>query len=253
MVNTLLVMREYDRVEPLINAWMEKYPQAMDIKGYKLWLMVQRDGDLAAARNLFAQIEPNGGTPYYGAATLLPLLEHDYQAAIDVYDNPQFLAIFDGPAYQAYVLQGKSLAHAYMGNSEQAGVIAQQAIEAFLETQSASSGTDASNAFALSALALIYAQTGELAKALEYANKACTLIPESRDSFAGTQFSQTRALVLAMSGNRDEALVEIERLLSIPGQIDRWLLYLDPAWDFFRDDERFNELVRPLNLKEAKK
>ena len=23
------------------------------------------------------------------------------------------------------------------------------------------------------------------------------------------------------------------------------------AWDFFRDDERFNELIRPLNLEEA--
>jgi hypothetical protein len=52
-----------------------------------------------------------------------------------------------------------------------------------------------------------------------------------------------------MSGNRDEALLEIERLLSIPSPMDRWTLYLDPMWDFFRDDERFNQLVRPLNLK----
>ena len=253
MINTLMQMREFDRAEPLINAWMEKYPEAMDIKGYRLFMMVRRDGDLAAARNLFGQIEPNGGNPYYGAATFLPFLERNYQAAIDVYDNPQFLAIFDGPSLKGYELQSKSLAHAYMGNSKQAAEMAQQAIDTFLEIQSASSGTDSSKANILSSLAFSYAQTGELDKALEYANQACALIPESRDAFEGAQFSQTRALVLAMSGNRDEALLEIERLLSVPGQMDRWFLYLNPAWDFFRDDERFNDLVRPLNLKETDK
>ena len=250
MINTLIQMREYDRAEPLINAWMEKYPQAMDIKGYKFWLMIQRDGDLAGARNLLGQIEPNGGTPYYGAATFLPILERDYQAAIEIYDSPQFLTFFNDPGFKAYELQSKSLAHGYLGNTKQANEYAQQAIEAFQEIQSASSGTDDNNASILSSLAFTYAQTGELDKALEYANQACALIPESRDAFTGAGLSLTRALVLAMSGNRDEALLEIERLLSIPATQGRWVLYLDPAWDFFRDDEQFNELVRPLNLKE---
>jgi tetratricopeptide (TPR) repeat protein len=216
-------------------------------------LMLARDGDLVAARNLLGQIKPNGGTPYYIAATFLPFLERDYQAAIDVYDNPKFMAIFGDPSLKAFELQSKSLAHAYMGNSKQAAEIAQQGIDTILEIQAASSGTDSGNANILSSLAFSYAQTGELDKALEYANQACALIPESRDAFEGAQFSQTRALVLAMSGNRDEALLEIERLLSVPGQMDRWFLYLNPAWDFFRDDERFNELVRPLNLKETDK
>ena len=137
-----------------------------------------------------------------------------------------------------------------LGNPKQANEFAQQTIEAYLELQSASSGSDMSDADTLSQLASTYAQTGELVKALETVNQACALIPESRDSLKGASCSQTRALILAMSGNRDEALLEIERLLSIPAGFDRWLLYLDPAWDFFRDDERFNELIRPLNLTE---
>ena len=251
MIETLLSMREYDRAEPLINAWMEKYPQAMDIKGYKLWLMVERDGDLTAARNLLNQITPNGGTPYYAAATFLPFLERDYQAAIDVYDNPQFLSLFDDPASKPYELQNKSFAYSLLGDPNQAGGLAQQAIDAFQEMQSVSSGSDASNAQFLWALAFTYTQTGELTKALDAINQACALIPESRDSYAGASFSQSRAWILAMSGHRDEALMEIERLLSIPNGANRWYLYLDPHWDFFRDDKRFNELIRPLNLKEA--
>ena len=241
-------MRAYDRAEPLINSWIEKYPDAMDIKGNKLWLMVYRDGDLAAARNLFDQIAPNGGSPYFQAATHLPFLERDYQAAIDIVDNPQFSVFYDDPFPKAYSLMNKSLAYGLMGNPKQADEFAQRAIEAFLQIQSASSGSDFSNASILSALATAYAQTEKLTKALEAANQACALIPESRDSFGGVELSVTRVLILAMSGDRDEALLEIERLLSIPAGMDRWALYLDPAWDFFRDDERFNELIRPLNL-----
>ena len=251
MINTLMSMREYDRAEPLINSWVEKYPEAMDIKGYKLWLMVHRDGDLAAARNLADQIKPNGGQPYLQTATFLPILERDYQAAIDIYDNPDFLEFYDDPISKAFFLQTKSFVYGLMGNSELAVEIAQQSVKALLAFQSASSGSDLGDAYTSDALAYAYVQSGELAKALEATNQACALIPESRDSFTGAQFSQTRALVLAMSGNRDEALLEIERLLSIPGYMSRWILYLDPAWDFFRDDERFNELIRPPNLKES--
>ena len=48
-----------------------------------------------------------------------------------------------------------------------------------------------------------------------------------------------RAQILGMTGQRDEALVEIERLLNTPAGLVRWQLRLDPTWDFFRDDPRF--------------
>ena len=43
---------------------------------------------------------------------------------------------------------------------------------------------------------------------------------------------------------------EIERLLNTPAGLSRWDLYLNPDWDFFRDDERFNALARPENMEE---
>jgi len=252
LIETLMLMGEYDQAAPLLNSWIEKYPEAMDFKGRKLWLMIVRDGDLVGARNLLDQIEPNGGTPYFDAATFLPILERDYQAAIDIYNNPRFMAFFESRDTRAYELQTRSFIYGFTGNPDQAEETAQQAIEAFLEIQSSSSGTDLSNAFILTSLALAYTQAGDLEKALDAANQACTLMPESRDSYFGALLSNTRALVLAMSGHRDEALLEIERLLSVPAGMSRWMLYLDPAWDFFRDDERFNELARPSNLEAQK-
>lgn len=62
----------------------------------------------------------------------------------------------------------------------------------------------------------------------------------------------TRALVLGMAGKREESLAELENLVKQGANISPWRLSLDPNWDFFRDDERFNELARPLNLDEAR-
>jgi len=248
MVGTLMSMRESERAGPLINSWIEKYPEAMDIKGYKFWLLIQRDGDLIAARNWFDQIESSSGTPWYAAATQLPFLERDYQAAIDIYDHPQFSDDKDEPWFRPSMLVAISSANMHMGNSQVAEESAQQAIRLLLGIESTN---DANNAFNLQTLAIAYAQSGDLVKALEAANQSCALIPESRDSNYGPLFSSTRAMILAMSGQRDEALVEIERLLSTPRGLFRWWLYLHPDWDFFRDDERFNELIKPENVQEV--
>ena len=55
--------------------------------------------------------------------------------------------------------------------------------------------------------------------------------------------------VLARAGKRDQALALLPRVLDQPGGITRWELYLSPFWDFMRDDERFNEMIQPHNLK----
>ena len=61
-----------------------------------------------------------------------------------------------------------------------------------------------------------------------------------------------RAQVLAIVGQHDQALAEIERLLDTPGSyLSRWMLTLDPRWDFMRDDERFNELIKPEDITKA--
>lgn len=53
---------------------------------------------------------------------------------------------------------------------------------------------------------------------------------------------------LALSGERDRALELLAEIVGVPGGLTRWEMYLDPRWDFFRDDERFNDLIRPHNL-----
>jgi hypothetical protein len=60
-------------------------------------------------------------------------------------------------------------------------------------------------------------------------------------------------MILGMAGQREKSLAEIERLLNTPAGLNHWDLALSPDWDFFRDDERFNELARPLNQDDVKR
>jgi hypothetical protein len=100
-------------------------------------------------------------------------------------------------------------------------------------------------------MAFAHALLGENQKALDASARAMQLMPEERDKISGTVVSTNNAYILALTGHRDEAMAEIERLLIQPSGFFRWVLYLHPSWDFFRDDERFNQLIRPPNLDET--
>ena len=94
---------------------------------------------------------------------------------------------------------------------------------------------------------------GEHEKALEFSQKAMQMIPLENDHIFGSNIARTNTLLLARAGQRDEALEILAATVDRKEGPTRWELYLDPRWDFFRDDERFNELVKPLNLDEAKR
>jgi hypothetical protein len=51
-------------------------------------------------------------------------------------------------------------------------------------------------------------------------------------------------MILARSGERSEALSEIERLLAQPSRLSVPLFRLDPRWDSIRTDPRFQALLK---------
>jgi non-specific serine/threonine protein kinase len=63
------------------------------------------------------------------------------------------------------------------------------------------------------------------------------------DAAAGPRLAEARAKILAQAGYADEALEEIERLLSQPSWLSVHLLRLDPRWDPIRSHPRFKALL----------
>ena len=90
---------------------------------------------------------------------------------------------------------------------------------------------------------MCYLHLDEPALAIRAANQAQAMIPESSDRYFGALVSQSRVLILAMAGQRDEALVELSRMFDTVYPPSKQQMQIDRRWDFFRDDERFNALI----------
>ncbi len=248
LTDTLLNMKRFEEASPLIDQWIQKFPDARDLRGQKARIYMYGYGDLQSARELMSSVPPWASNEFFVNITMLPLLEHDYQGVIDAYNLAEVRTLLSNRGYLGSDGWPKGFAHRMLGNEQAANEQFDATIDLLTTAQPSGTNTDA---FELSALALAKAGKGLYDEALAEINQAIEILQGGGDAIFTPEMETTRAQILAMSGKRDEALAEIERLLKNPVGFNRWELYLNPFWDFFRDDERFNTLIRPLNLTEA--
>jgi TolB-like protein/tetratricopeptide (TPR) repeat protein len=245
LVDTLTFMNEWDRVESLLNEWITKYPDSRDLKGQQVRAKLSHHGDLVSARALFDLLPPWEGYVYVSAARELLNAERNFDALIAIQDSPEFIQEVQ---FGNRTDLTKGIAYYLMGNEDRSRQHLQQYLDFSLARTPTGNSVDA---FQLTYLSTCWSYLGEHDKALASSREAMEMIALQKDHIFGTMIGQNHTLVLARAGKRDEAL---ERLADSTDGIQgftRWELYLDPAWDFFRDDERFNELIRPPNLKES--
>ena len=245
MIDTLTWMNEWERVDDLLSRWIIKYPDSRDLKGHQVWAKLYHHGDLDSARQLFDLLQPWGGYVYREAATSLLNYERNFEDLLIFIDSPEFTERIQ---LGADVGLSKGITYHLMGDAEQARKYLQQQIDYSLAQAPSGNFLDA---FRLMTQATCWSYLGEPDKALETSRKAMDLLPLEKDHIFGAVIEDNHTLILARAGNRDEALKRLADSVDKVGGPTRWQLYLDPAWDFFRDDERFNELARPLNLQET--
>ena len=247
MIDTLTWMQKWDRVESLINLWIIKYPDSKDLKGTQVVAKLHHHGDLISARELFDLLPPWQGVVYTNAANRLVSYERDFEAWLELQNEP---VIVENNRFGGDVGMTKGIIYHLMGNETLSREFLQKQIAHSSAVTPAGSYVDA---FVVMNLATSWSYLGNHEKALKTSQKAMGMLTQEKDHLFGTIVAQNHTLLLARAGKREEALARLKATLGQYEGRTRWALYLDPQWDFFRDDERFNELVRPLNLEESKK
>ena len=97
-------------------------------------------------------------------------------------------------------------------------------------------------------LGIDYAALGEKDKALEYANRARQLMPQSKDALIGIVPLEALALVQTYLGNQDAAIDILENLLKLPRGFAITstipLYKLHPYWKSLRSNPRFQKMIK---------
>src|SRR4029077_9949431 len=101
----------------------------------------------------------------------------------------------------------------------------------------------------ISDLALTDLALGDKAAALALSDWAATAVPIEKNAIDGPVAIEVLARVAARMGERDRAMIALEKLLSIPYSgftvvpLTPALIRLDPMFDPLRNDPRFQKLV----------
>jgi tetratricopeptide (TPR) repeat protein len=247
MSATLLSMGRLEEAERLIEQWMVTYPDARDLRAERVNAYLDR-GEVELARNVIDSMTPWVSAAYFTAVVEAPFLERDYRQAIEIWDSPAVAAMAENRGTVGWRETSRAQAYRLLGQMEDARAQARRAIELIEAAPPTGSYSDAFELLIKSYALLVLDRHDEALSAAEQARRD---LPESRDLLFGSLVSSWRTRVLARAGHREQALAEIERLLEAPYRMNKWRLYLDPRWDFFRDDPRFNEMIRPDGVEQS--
>jgi tetratricopeptide (TPR) repeat protein len=95
----------------------------------------------------------------------------------------------------------------------------------------------------LGELSIAEAALGQDEEALRHARQAAEILPPSVDAVAGPMCEIRLAQVLAMTGDRDGAFDKLGKLVKLPFGLNYTDLKLNPMWDDFRNDPRFDRIL----------
>ncbi|MGB5816799.1 MAG: protein kinase [Thermoanaerobaculia bacterium] len=197
-------------------------------------------GDVTESRRILESIGRTGDSDFLALEQLSEnaRLDRDFDALVALKDRDEFewfahqLISYPKSLVIAEALQLK-------GDREQARVeyeVARTEIE-----QALAQRPDDYRLY--SSLGMALAGLGREREAIAAGKKAIEMMPIEKDMYIGPQLVHDLAVIYTRLGMVEEALDQIDLLLSIPAKFSVVVLKMDPRWDALRDHPRYRELL----------
>jgi TolB-like protein len=132
-----------------------------------------------------------------------------------------------------------ALAYEMLGEPDRAAAN-YEAARALLEAEVAASPEDPRMR---SSLGIVFAEQGRREEAIREGKLACELLPQSKDGFYYLAYVIDLAHIYTILGDNEQALIQLEHLLSNPSFFSAPFLRMDPRWDPLHDDPAFQALL----------
>ncbi len=232
-------MRKYDEA-------IEWFDKALSIKADYIWSQFGKvrvyylsNGDTEKARALLETLPPHRFSDYWWI--LNSMLERNYQGVLSRLNSISY----DFSEGEYFIFQ-KNLAYAMVyhaindlslmrTHAEEARIALEEVLREHPEDSRLHS-----------ALGLAYAYLGRKEEAIREGKRAVILYPVSKDAYGGPHYVNSLAMIYAVVGENEEAINQLEYLLSIESGdiLSIPILRNDPMWDSLRQYPRFQRLLQ---------
>ena len=242
LAQTLGMLRRFEEAMPIYDRAIELSPDNYTAHVARAHTAVEIDHQ-SSALHVFLQakdLEHYGSRFWLFYRWRMALLERDHEAALSALERSTIKSPLNvNQAYYPFSLM-RALTEHFLGDPESA----QDLFDAARTELEAAKESLPDDPRVLAALGLSYAGSGEGDKAVAAANAAVELSPISRDSLIGPIYVLNRARVLAMVGEYDAALADIELLMSVPLNWGEGpaVIRKDPAFKALRSRSEFDAL-----------
>jgi serine/threonine-protein kinase len=242
------LVRDWEASTAAFNRLLEIAPDSVFGRIYLAYIEVIRNGNAASAKAILQKI-PSGINPQGDVTDTtwdLSMLERDFASAqkiLDTFPSDEEFPTADR-APKAFYQGCTALAR---GDTE----LAQHFFETVRPIFEGKVRDHPDDEWRHARLARLYAYLGRKEDAIREGRRTVELTPESKEPLRRALLESNLALVYARTGDTDQAITLIERLLSTPGAVKLgapWSMTLADLrlrweWDPLRTDPRFQKIL----------
>lgn len=238
-----LGMRQYKQAEEWFDEALSISPDRLSPQLGKVGICVLSKGDTQGARTLLKTMPSHPLTDYMWFT--IGMIDRNYQEVLDRLASLSFDSYQGQQFYFNKDLLYASVYHMLKDPARQRihAESARQKIEKIIREHSGDPRHHA-------ALGLAYAYMGRKDEAVREGNLAVTLHPVSKDAAAGPIYILNLARIYTLVGEYNQAILQLEYLISIPSSEYLWqlvsvpLLKIDPMWDPLHNHPGFQSLLQ---------
>jgi serine/threonine protein kinase/Flp pilus assembly protein TadD len=235
-------MRRYDKAEEWFNRVLSINPDHLTAQLGKVGIYVASEGNIKEAKAMLETLPQHQLTDYMWFT--LGMLERNYQEVLDRLASLSYDS-FEG---QQFYFQ-KNLTYASVYHAMKEFLLMKSRAEPALIMLEGAVREHPEDPRFHASLGLAYAYLGRKSEAIQEGMHAAELNPVSKDAALGPPYILNLARIYVLVGEYEEAITQLEYLLSIPSSEFIWqfvsvpLLRLDPLWDPLRESPRFQSLL----------